>query len=277
MAPVTVDPMIGRVVWLRRFVYAFVWLDVLVLTPWVRDHGRVPSDLYRPLLIERVLHLPAPTSRFVAVVLVALLASSAIAALGRAPRLAGAAVFALYLEWMLIAFSYGKVDHDRFTFLVALAVLPTVDRLRRDTAVFAVRAVQVAAVLTYLLSVYAKHRFGGGLETWLDSTTLLRAVVRRGTFIGDVLAHMPWTLHVAQYLVVAMELASPLLLVPGRVGKAMLAAVVAFHLATFATVTILFLPHVVCLTAFLPLERLSVLGPRHLRPGEVLVDPDVAR
>jgi hypothetical protein len=136
-----------------------------------------------------------------------------------------------------------------------------VDHLRRDTAVFAVRAVQVAAVLTYLLSVYAKHRFGGGLDTWLDSTTLLRAVVRRGTFIGDVLAHAPWTLHLAQYFVVGLELASPLLLVPGRVGRAMLAAVVAFHVATFATVTILFLPHVVCLTAFLPLERLSpVLG-----------------
>jgi len=265
-----------RVVWLRRIVYAFVWFDVLELTPWVRDHGRVPRDLYRPLEIARVLHLPAPTQLLVSFVLVALLASSAVAAVGRAPRLAGAAVFVLYLEWMLIAFSYGKVDHDRFTFLVALAVLPTVDALRRDTAVFAVRAVQVAAVLTYVLSVYAKHRFGGGLESWLDSTTLLRAVIRRGTFIGDVLAHQPWTLHLAQYGVVAMELLSPLLLVPGRVGKAMLAAVVVFHVATFATVTILFLPHVVCLAAFLPLEKLSRLAARDLRPGEVLVDADVA-
>jgi hypothetical protein len=271
-------------VWLRRFVYAFVWLDVLVFTPWVRDHGHVPGDLYRPLAVARLLHLPAPTPHLVTTVLVALLATSAIAALGRAPRIAGAAVFVLYFEWMLIAFSYGKVDHDRFTFLVALAVLPTVDILRRDTAVFAVRAVQVAAVLTYLLSVYAKHRFGGGLDSWLDSTTLLRAVVRRGTFLGDAHAHEPWTLHVAQYAVVAMELLSPLLLAPGRVGKAMLAAVVAFHVATFATVTILFLPHVVCLTAFLPLERLSdaserrqLLRARHLRPGQVLVDPDVAR
>jgi hypothetical protein len=264
VAPVTAshvgrDPMIGRVVWLRRFVYAFVWLDVLVFTPWVRDHGRVPHDLYRPLAVARLLHLPAPTERLVTFVLVALLATSAIAALGRAPRIAGAAVFVLYFEWMLIAFSYGKVDHDRFTFLVALAVLPTVDLLRRDTATFAVRAIQVAAVLTYLLSVYAKHRFGGGLDTWLDSTTLLRAVVRRGTFVGDVLAHQPWTLHLAQYLVVGMELLSPLLLAPGRVGRAMLAAVVLFHVATFATVTILFLPHVVCLTAFLPLERISAV------------------
>jgi hypothetical protein len=272
--------MSARVVWLRRIVYSFVWLDVLWLTPWVREHGEVPSPLYRPLLLGRILHLPTPTPRLVTAVLVALLVSSAVAALGKAPRLAGTAVFLLYLEWMVIAFSYGKVDHDRFTFLVALAVLPTVNAARRDTAVFAVRAIQVAAVLTYVLSVYAKHRFGGGLDTWLDSTTLLRAVVRRGTSIGDALTHAPWILHAAQYGVVALELLSPLLLVPGRVGRAMLASVLAFHLVTFATVTILFLPHVVCLAAFLPLEdldrRMRSLRARHLRPGEVLVDADVA-
>jgi hypothetical protein len=276
-----VAPVTERVVWLRRIVYPFVWLDVLWLTPWVRDHGDVPSALYRPLLLGRVLHLPTPTPRLVTVVLVALLVSSAVAALGKAPRVAGTAVFLLYLEWMVIAFSYGKVDHDRFTFLVALAVLPTVNATRRDTAVFAVRAIQVGAVLTYVLSVYAKHRFGGGLDNWLDSTTLLRAVVRRGTFIGDALTHTPWILHAAQYGVVALELLSPLLLVPGRVGRAMLAGVLAFHLVTFATVTILFLPHVVCLAAFLPLEdldrRLESLRARHLRPGKVLVDADVAR
>jgi hypothetical protein len=276
--------MTERVVWLRRIVYPFVWLDVLVLTPWVRDHGRVPTDLYRPLLIGRLLHLPTPTETLVHVVLAALLVASAIAALGRAPRLAGTAVFVLYLEWMVIAFSYGKVDHDRVTFLVALAVLPTVraaepaggaaqdartpalDAAERacersdQHARFAVTCIQVAAVLTYLLSVYAKARFGHGLFTWLDSTTLLRAVVRRGTFIGDALTHAPVVLHVAQYGVVAMELASPLLLVRGRVGTVMLATVVAFHLVTFATVTILFVPHVVCLAAFLPLERLQRSG-----------------
>jgi hypothetical protein len=60
----------------------------------------------------------------------------------------------------------------------------------------------------------------------------------------------------------------------------MLVAVVAFHLVTFATVTIIFLPHVVCLAAFLPLERLdrrvTKLRARHLGPGEVLVHPDIA-
>src|SRR4051812_39032676 len=160
------DPMAARVVWLRRFVYAFVWLDVLVFTPWVRDHGRVPHDLYRPLAIARLLHLPAPTPRLVGVVLVALLATSAIAAAGRAPRLAGTAVCVLYFEWMLIAFSYGKVDHDRFTFLVALAVLPTVGRASvrddrvDDAAGWALRCLQVAAGATH------PPAGGGGVRFW---------------------------------------------------------------------------------------------------------------
>jgi hypothetical protein len=49
-----------------------------------------------------------------------------VGATGRAPRLLGWTIFVLYFEWMIIAMSYGKVDHDRFAFLVALAVLPTV-------------------------------------------------------------------------------------------------------------------------------------------------------
>ncbi|HZK51389.1 MAG TPA: hypothetical protein VFD47_07485 [Actinomycetota bacterium] len=32
---------------------------------------------------------------------------------------------------------------------------------------------------------------------------------------------------------------------------------VLFHVVTFLTISIIFLPHVVCLLAFLPLERLS--------------------
>jgi len=36
-----------------------------------------------------------------------------------------------------------------------------------------------------------------------------------------------------------------------------LALAVAFHVVTFSTISIIFLPHVVCLLAFLPLERLS--------------------
>jgi hypothetical protein len=253
----------ARVAWLRTFLYAFIWLDVLLLRPWVREHGDLPGVLYDPLRIGELFHLPTPTATVVTVVMVALLACSAVAATGRAPRVLGLAIAFLYLEWMVIAFSYGKVDHDRFGFLVALFVLPTVgavsrrDRTPDERAGWAIRCVQVAVVCTYFLSVVAKHRYGRGLDTWLDSTTLLRAVVRRGTFLADPLLENPWTLHVTQYLIVGMELASPLLLVPGRVGRWLLAVLVGFHAVTFACLTIAFWPHLATLLAFLPLERVA--------------------
>lgn len=255
----------ARIAWFRWAVYGFVWLDVLVMRPWVREHGALPPELYRPLRIGELLPFPTPTPAITNVVMVLLLAGAAVSASGRLPRLAGGITAVLYLQWMLIAFSYGKVDHDRFALLVALAVLPTAgraswrDRTPDERAGWALRCVQVAVVCTYFLSVVAKHRYGGGLTTWMDSTTLVRAVVRRGTFLADPLLDHPWVLHATQYLIITLELASPLLLVPGRVGRWMLGTLVAFHAVTFASLTIAFWPHLVCLGSFVAWERASSL------------------
>jgi hypothetical protein len=244
--------------------HSFIFVDVLLTTSWVADHAYVPGELYRPLFIGRLLPLPTPGSVLVHVAEVALLASAAVAATGRLPRIAGTAVFLLYLEWMFIAMSYGKVDHDRVAFLVALAVLPTVGRARwgrqerHDAAGWAIRCIQVAVVLTYFLSTFAKLRFGG-IE-WLDGATLMRAVIRRGTSVGEPLADHAWILHAAQYALVIFELATPLMLVGGRIGRMMLGLAVAFHIVTFASIGIIFLPHVMCLLAFVPLERLDPMG-----------------
>lgn len=262
---------VARVAWLRTLVYLFVPLDVLVTTPWVARHDTAPASLYRPLQLDRLLGLPAPTTVVVHVVEIALLAASLAAATGRLPRLLGSAVLVLYLEWMLIAFSWGKVDHDRFAFLVALAVLPTAGRATRhnlgtsEAAGFALRVTGLAVVATYLLSVVAKARFGGGVLHWLDSAVFVRAVLRRGTALGTPLLNHTWALHAGQYVLVALELASPLLLVlRGQALWLLIGGYVAFHLMTWASIGIVFLPHLVCLLALLPLERLSG-GTRPLR------------
>jgi hypothetical protein len=252
----------GRIAALRTILYAFIFVDVLLTTAWVAAHGQVPGELYEPLLIGRILPVPVPGPVLVPVVEALLLISAAIAATGRWPRLAGIAVAALYFQWMVIAFSYGKVDHDRVAFLVALAVLPTVGAARwgdesRDTAAgWAVRAIQIAVVLTYFLAAFAKFRFGG--LDWMTGATLMRSVIRRGTDFGDLLVNVPLVLTATQWFIIAFELASPLLLVPGKLGRAMLVVCLIFHAVTFATISIIFLPHVMCLLAFLPLERLRV-------------------
>ena len=69
-----------------------------------------------------------------------------------------------------------------------------------------------------------------------------------------------------QWVVLVAEFCSPaLLFVRGRLLWAGLAFFATFHLMTYLTIRIHFLPLVVCLTAFLPLERLV---PQRLLEGE---------
>ena len=255
----------ARAAWLRTLVYLFVPVDVLVTTPWVARHDTAPRSLYRPLLLDRLLRLPAPTTLLVHLIEALLLVTALVAATGRAPRLLGSAVAVLYLEWMLIAMSWGKVDHDRFAFLVVLCVLPTAGRARHtdrtpnQAAGFAVRVTGLAVVATYLLSLVAKARFGGGLPHWLDSAVFVRAVLRRGTVLGTPLLQHVWVLHAGQYALVLLEFASPLLLIlRGRWLYRLVAGYVAFHLVTWAGIGIVFLPHLVCLLALVPLERIRL-------------------
>lgn len=251
----------GRVAVLRTLFYAFIFVDVFLTTSWVARHVVVEGELYQPLFLGRVLPLPVPTPSVIRTVQVLLVAAAAVALSGKLPRLAGAAVFLLYLEWMLIAMSYGKVDHDRVAFLVALAVLPTAgaahwgDRTESEAAGWAVRCIQVAVVATYFLAAFAKLRFGG--PGWVNGATLMRAVLRRGTYLAEPLKDNPWILRITQWFIMLFELASPLLLVKGRIGKIFLGVAFAFHVMTYASITIIFLPHIMCLLAFLPLERLE--------------------
>jgi hypothetical protein len=251
----------GRIAALRTLAYGFVLLDVFVLRTWVVRHADLPGKLYNPLFITRFLPAPTPTPLVVRSVEIALTLAALVGISSRLPRLSGMLVFILYLEWMLIAFSYGKVDHDRVAFLVALAVLPTVgparwgDLEREESAGWAIHCIQVAVVMTYFASVFAKVRFGG--VNWVTGATLMRAVIRRGTFLAEPLTHHPGVLRAAQFMLVGFELLSPLLLVRGRIGMTMLAMAVAFHLVTGVAITIVFWPHVLCLFAFLPLERIN--------------------
>src|SRR4051812_8297520 len=172
----------GRVAAFRTLIYLFVAADIVIFTPWVRSHASTPGELYRPLLVGRLLPLPVPTPLLVHTIFWVLLLTALAAATGRAPRLLGWTVFTLYFQWMIIAMSYGKVDHDRVGLLVALAALPTVGRARHgdpeltEKGGWALRVTQIAVVCTYFLAAIAKLRFGG--LDWVTSSVLARAIVR---------------------------------------------------------------------------------------------------
>jgi hypothetical protein len=252
---------LARIAVFRVIAYLFIPVDVFLTTAWVRAHADVPTDWYQPLLIGRLLHLPTPTHTLVIVLQWALVLAALAAATGRAPRLLGTAVFLLYAEWMVIAMSYGKVDHDRIAFLVALAVLPTIglarfrDRRPSEAAGWAMAAVLVTVMLTYFLAAWAKIRFGGW--DWPTGSTLTRAVLRRGTPLSNWTLEVPWLLTAAQWVMLTLELASPLILLvrSDRARIALVLFLIGFHLMVFAGVTIIFLPHCVAILSILPWER----------------------
>jgi hypothetical protein len=253
----------GRIAAFRTLVYLFVAADLVIFTPWVRAHADTPGDLYQPLLIGRLLPLPTPTPLLVHGIFWALLVLALAAASGRAPRLLGWPVFLLYFEWMIIAMSYGKVDHDRVGLLVALAVLPTAGRARHrdpeptEAGGWALRVTQIAIIATYFLAAIAKLRFGG--IDWVTSSVLAQAIIRRGTWLADQIAVVPGLLIVSQFGIMAFELLSPLVfVVPPRWRTRVVAFFYAFHLATFSAITISFAPHLAAMGSFLPLEKLKL-------------------
>ena len=267
---------LARVAVFRTLAYLFIPVDVFLTTAWVRAHADVPTEYYQPLLVGQWLPLPTPTSSVVHVVQWALVLAALAAATGRAPRLLGTAVFLLYFQWMVIAMSYGKVDHDRYAFLVALAVLPTVGRARwrdrrtSEAAGWAMAVVFLAVMLTYFLAAWAKVRFGGW--DWVTGSQLTWAVLRRGTDLATWTLDVPGLLIAAQWVMVIVEFAAPLMLL-ARSDRARVALVVfllGFHLMTFAGVRIVFLPHCVAILSLLPWERLPEVGRRlrsHIGPG----------
>lgn len=251
---------VARVGVLRRLVYAFVLLDVLWLHHTGQYHGYADPVWYKPLVAGELLGLPAASVPLVAAVKWTCVVAAVLALTGKAPRSAGWVVALTWAWFQYIAFSYGKVDHDRADFAVALLLLALLgtasvhDRRRSEAAGFVLRAVQLTAIATYFLSAWAKLRFGG-LE-WVDSATMARAVVRRGTPFGRLFLDWPWTLHAFQYVLMACELLSPVIfLLTERWQRRMTYAWYLFHATVYATITIAFWPHLVMMTAFLPLEE----------------------
>jgi len=270
---------LARVAVFRLIAYLFIPVDVFVTTRWVAAHAGVPTEYYQPLLIGDWLSLPTPTTAVVDIVKWLLIVCALLAATGKAARIWGTATFLLYFEWMVIAMSYGKVDHDRYAFLVALAVLPTIgvarwrDQRRSEAAGFAVAVIFIAVMLTYFLAAWAKIRFGGW--DWVNGATLTRAVLRRGTDLSMWTLGVPGLLHVTQYLMLGFELLSPLMLLirRDRSRMALVIFLLGFHLMVYAGVTIIFLPHVVAMLVLVPWERFQ---PRRLRTEVIPRSDDLA-
>jgi predicted DCC family thiol-disulfide oxidoreductase YuxK len=271
---------LARLAWFRVFVYAFIPIDVLYLHTSGTFHAYADPVFYRKLLAARVLPYPTPTWALVYgslwLTVAGALVLLVLAIRGRTSRVLGFAVAVLYLYVEVIAFSYGKVDHDRMGFILTLFILPAAGnaglRERRSTeqAGWTLRMVWLLAVSTYFLASVAKLRFGG--LHWVNSATIAGAVIRRGTSLSRPLLQHPWTLRATQWFIVIFELTSPIMLfVKQRWRTYLVVFMLGFHAVTFLMIKIAFWPHLVTLLAMLPIERLG--GVRSNDAGDIVERP----
>ena len=294
----------ARAAVLRTIIYLFVIFDIRRLVNDVVPKGYVPAELYQPVLVPRVLQLPAPNPFIVHTLQAVIVGGCLIAAAGLLPRLAGWAVALAFTWWLFIDMSYGKVDHDHLALLVALYVLPTIgfsgtrrdrrwavgdirrrwvatsgwrDMARTESVGWALRCVQVAVVATYFFSAWAKIRVGGW--HWPTGATFAWAVDRRGTALSDPVLNYPWVLVAGQWVLILAEALSPLVFVlRGRWRAAFIGFWLMFHLTTYLSISIHFLPTAVGWLAFAPLERVRAGASRvYRRVRGALTRPGVVR
>ena len=266
---------LARVAAFRVLIYAFVVLDVLWIRTSVVPHGYVP-DLYRPTWLARAVHLPALTPLQGEILLASLLAAcvAGVAAVvtGRLQRTTGVLVALGFWVWMLNSQGYGYISHDHLALMVAVTVLPTagLTRLRDHTpsqaAGWALRAIQLAVVATYFGSAVLKWMRSGSPAGWANSAVFIWAIMRRGSPLIRWTLEYPWLLILGQWGLYMIELLSPVVLwLRGRWLYVAISTFLFFHLATFLSLGIHFLPTVVCWAAFLPLEKLPFLRARVTR------------
>ncbi|GAB3561067.1 hypothetical protein [Spelaeicoccus albus] len=260
-----------RIFIFRVIIYLFAIADTLWICNDPPALARIPSSLYRPILLRDVLHLPAPNPAYVAVLHIVLITAALLAASGYLSRIAGIVVLLAFVDWVTIGYSFSKVDHDQYAFFVALLALPFAGKARwgdsthSEAAGFAIRCIQIGAVCCYFLSAVTKVRFGGW--GWANRVVVGWAFARRGTPFAHWLLTIPHFARMSQWLMILAETASPALLFLRRTP---LAAFVCFfclfHAITWATLGISFFPLIVCLLAFAPLEKVfgadSPLGRR---------------
>jgi hypothetical protein len=251
---------VARLDVLARVAYVVILFYVWINDWFSRAHAHAPESFYRPVFISRLLHVPAPSPAAIVVLEVVITAGCLVGVSRRAPRATAAVVLVAYGLWISWCFGYGKVDHDRLTMLVALLAFACTPRTGPDRAEveaqvgWAFRVIQVVFVLAYPFSAITKLRLAG--LRWPQSAVFARAIIRRGSDLGDLLLTPPWVLQVGQWAFLAFELFAIVALVRrGPLRTIALVGILFLHVFTYATIGIHFGGHTMFLLAFLPLER----------------------
>lgn len=256
----------------------FVFLPFFMATP--SEHVALierGSGFVDPQWLIRLLSAVVPRDAWPAVVhgAWALSVVAGIATLVGWKTRASALCFALS-TWLLVshAGSYGQIQHAEVVlsmFLLFLGLSPSGRRLSldaklggpvtgtRDDAVWPLRLTQLLLAWSYFSNAVAKLAHSG-LE-WLNGYTLQQHLLSMSLLwerpLGTWLARQHELSALLSVGTLAFELAFPLAVFVPRSRSVFLVAGIVFHLATWVTMNVVFLQHVVLYATFVDFEDLA--------------------
>lgn len=210
---------------LRRAVVLYAAADLALVRAPLR-HLASDARFADPVLLLRVTGLP----RLAGVGLVVAHVTTVLALLAAGRRRAVLAIGAAGYLWLhATLYSYGEVSNSRTAVAVALVVLATVpSRRNAEVAGWALRALLVLLVYLYVFAGVSKLLAAG--PGWWQGGALAWGLLDGGMPAGAwVLQHAASALPVLALAGWLLELAAPVLLVPGRARRAWAWGAIGFH------------------------------------------------
>jgi hypothetical protein len=258
-------------------VQLFVFLPLFMATPAEHVALIERGEGFRdPQWLIRLLSAVVPAAAWPALVQSAwaLSVGAGIATLVGWRTRASALCFALS-TWILVshAGSYGQIQHAEVVlsmFLLFLALSPSGRHLALDAragaqaattddAVWPLRLTQILLAWSYFSNAVAKLAHSG--LDWLNGYTLQQHVLSMSLLwerpLGAWVARQHELCVALSVGTVAFELAFPLAVFVPRTRRFFLIGGIVFHLATYATMNVVFLQHIVLYAAFVDFERLA--------------------
>ena len=294
---------VRRLAVFRLIITGFTLVDVVWFSSDLLRSASADREFYRPITLLRILGLSRRTPVGTESVRIVLVVALACAFLGVATRLALGVAAALYVWWLADFYSYGAIHHTHVPIalaLVALTVAPSggaysldviIARMRRvraghsrptagavedPLAGWALRFVQVAIVLAYLLAAYAKLRVSG--LAWVRAGSLEAVIVDKGTPPAVWLLHHTWLLQVMAAVTLLLESTAWIALLGRRFRDVWLGGLASFHVGSLVLLRINFVPWLFAYPAFYELEALAQwFGERARGVADAMFEPIVVR
>lgn len=266
------DPVPVRRVRLTRslvFGYATAWL--VLRGPYIADVAHLPARRFEPIGVLGWLSAP-PSGWIVAIVWLVTLAACVSAAANRRVRATAPIGAVGMLTLATYTSSFGQVFHSEHLLVLhaaVLAVAVVVEPPEPDDGVtsgWPLNLMMSIVVVAYVVAGVAKLRHSG--IDWIAGDVLRHAVAMDNlrklllddwySPIGGWLSAVAWIWGPIAFVTIAVEIAAPVALAPGRARVAWIALAWGFHVGIFVLMAISFPYQLVGIAyaAFLPLERI---------------------